>query len=213
MKKTQEMDVRTTLEGLIAKAGEDKILSAKDLVVALEGLQATEEQTGRIYEEIEAHGIHVDVSKITEALKLDEEYDPSNEDLLSVEEPLADLKDLSDGVDTNDPVRMYLKEIGNISMLTATEEQELAYRIRQGDEDAFRRMKRSAMGRRIRELDSFDSTCFRVCAYHLSKFDYFRFPEIYRSIEAKQIADFLAEAVKRERCSLSIINPLKEENV
>ena len=140
MKKTQEMDVRTTLEGLIAKAGEDKILSAKDLVAALEGLQATEEQTGRIYEEIEAHGIHVDVSKITEALKLDEEYDPSSEDLLSVEEPLADLKDLSDGVDTNDPVRMYLKEIGNISMLTATEEQELAYRIRQGDEDAFRRM-------------------------------------------------------------------------
>ena len=75
----------------------------------------------------------------------------------------------------------------------------------------FLRMKRSALGRRIRGLDSFDSTCFRICAYHFSGFDYFRFPEVYRSIEAKEICDFLARVVKSERCSLSIINPLKEE--
>jgi len=79
-------------------------------------------------------------------------------------------------------------------------------------EESFLRMKRSAFGRRIRGLDSFDSTCFRVCAYYFSRFDYFRFPEVYRSIEAKQIAAFLGEAVKRETCTLSIINPLKEEN-
>ena len=79
-------------------------------------------------------------------------------------------------------------------------------------EKNFRRMKRSAFGRRIRALDSFDATCFRVCAYHFSKFDYFRFPEVYRSIEAKEIAAFLEEVVKRERCSLSVITPLKEES-
>ena len=78
-------------------------------------------------------------------------------------------------------------------------------------EQNFLRMKRSAFGRRIRGLDSFDSTCFRICAYHFAGFDYFRFPEVYRSIEAKEIADFLGKVVKRERCSLSIINPLKEE--
>ena len=78
-------------------------------------------------------------------------------------------------------------------------------------EQDFLRMKRSAFGRRIRGLDSFDSTCFRVCAYHFSGFDYFRFPEVYRSIEAGEIADFLGAVVKRERCSLSVINPLKEE--
>ena len=78
-------------------------------------------------------------------------------------------------------------------------------------EKNFRRMKRSAFGRRIRGLDSFDSTCFRICAYHFSGFDYFRFPEVYRSIEAKEIAAFLGTVVKRERCSLSVINPLKEE--
>ena len=42
-------------------------------------------------------------------------------------------------------------------------------------------MKRSAMGRRIRDLDSFDSTCFRVCAYHFDEFDYFDFPAVYQN--------------------------------
>ncbi len=78
-------------------------------------------------------------------------------------------------------------------------------------EKSFQRMKRSAFGRRIRGLDSFDSTCFRLCAYHFSDFDYFRFPEIYRSIEAREIGAFLGAVVKPERCSLSVINPLQKE--
>ena len=75
-------------------------------------------------------------------------------------------------------------------------------------EKNFLRMKRSALGRRIRSLDSFDATCFRICAYHFSGFDYFRFPEIYRSIEATEIQGFLNRVVQPERCSLSVINPL-----
>ena len=78
-------------------------------------------------------------------------------------------------------------------------------------EESFQRMKRSAFGRRIRGLDSFDSTCFRLSAYHFSGFDYFRFPEVYQGIEGKEIVDFLAAVVKRSRCSLSVIKPLKEE--
>lgn len=77
------------------------------------------------------------------------------------------------------------------------------------DEAAFLRMKRSALGRRIRALDSFDATCFRVCAYHFTDFDYFRFPEIYRSIEASEICGFLNRIVKRQRCSLSVIEPIE----
>ena len=73
----------------------------------------------------------------------------------------------------------------------------------------FLRMKRSALGRRIRALDSFDATCFRVCAYHFTDFDYFRFPEVYRSIEATEICGFLNRVVKRERCSLSVIEPIE----
>ena len=76
-------------------------------------------------------------------------------------------------------------------------------------ESRFLRMKRSALGRRIRGLDSFDGTCFRICAYHFSSFDYFRFPEIYHSIEAQEICDFLKRIVTRERACLSVIYPVE----
>ena len=79
-------------------------------------------------------------------------------------------------------------------------------------EEAFRRMKRSAFGRRIRDLDSFDSTCFRLCAYELSEYDYFRFPEIYEQIQREEIQEFLHRVVRAERCSLSVIEPLEEAN-
>ena len=83
--------------------------------------------------------------------------------------------------------------------------------VQQGiDEADFLRMKRSAFGRRIRDLDSFDSTCFRVCAYHLSDFDYFEFPRIYRSIEEAEIRDFLRRVVRKNRCVRGVVNPLKE---
>ena len=76
----------------------------------------------------------------------------------------------------------------------------------------FLRMKRSAFGRRIRDLDSFDSTCFRLCAYQLSDFDYFDFPGIYRSVEVAEIQEFLRRVVRQQRCAMSVINPLKEED-
>ena len=83
---------------------------------------------------------------------------------------------------------------------------------RQGiEKDAFLRMKRSAMGRRIRDLDSFDATCFRLCAYRMTEFDYFRFPELYDKIEAGEVREFLAQVVRPEGCALSVIYPLKEE--
>ena len=80
------------------------------------------------------------------------------------------------------------------------------------DHQDFLRMKRSALGRRIRDLDSFDSTCFRTCAYHLSDFDYFRFPRVYAQIEATEIQDFLKETVREDNCSLSVIYPLNQED-
>ena len=75
-------------------------------------------------------------------------------------------------------------------------------------EEAFLRMKRSALGRRIRALDSFDSTCFRLCAYKMSDFDYFRFPEIYRDIRQEDVLAFIVETVKAEHSVLSVIEPL-----
>ena len=79
------------------------------------------------------------------------------------------------------------------------------------DEAAFLRMKRSALGRRIRALDSFDATCFRVCAYHFSGFDYFRFPDIYRSIDREEIRQFIARIVTEDRSCLSVIRPVSQQ--
>ena len=84
--------------------------------------------------------------------------------------------------------------------------------VREGIPQAdFERMKRSALGRRIRDLDSFESTCFRLCAYHFSGFDYFRFPAVYQAIGPQQILSFLRQVVTAERCCLSVILPFDQE--
>ena len=75
----------------------------------------------------------------------------------------------------------------------------------------FLRMKRSAFGRRIRDLDSFNSTCFRLCAYHFSDYDYFDFSGLYRSVSVAEVLEFLKRVVRRDRCVRGIVNPLKEE--
>ena len=81
-----------------------------------------------------------------------------------------------------------------------------------GVEDAaFLRMKRSALGRRIRDLDSFDSTCFRVCASHMSRFDYFDFPGVYEEVTAEELREFVERVIRPERMSMSIIEPKEEE--
>ena len=84
--------------------------------------------------------------------------------------------------------------------------------VREGiPEGDFRRMNRSALGRRIKGLDSFDSTCFRLCAYHMTGFDYFDFPRIHEAVTAGEVRDFLAEVIRRDNCALSIIHPLNQE--
>ena len=82
--------------------------------------------------------------------------------------------------------------------------------IPQGD---FLRMKRSALGRRVRSLDSFDATCYRICAYHLSGFDYFRFPAIYRDIRAEDVCRFLKTIITQDRMSLAVIYPDRQEEI
>ena len=141
MEKRQNTDVQTTLDALIAKAGDQKLLSANVLLDALEEMQASEPQTDLIYNRIEDCGIRIDVSEITEMLQKTEEQDPSKEELLSVEEEqILEPEEITDILDTSDPVRLYLKEIGNVPMLTSEEEVELARKIRQGDDAAYRRM-------------------------------------------------------------------------
>jgi len=77
-------------------------------------------------------------------------------------------------------------------------------------EEDFLRMKRSALGRRFRSLDSFESTCFRICAYHFSGFDYFRIPGIYQSITREEIREFLQTVVTPQRMCMAVIHPKEE---
>lgn len=77
----------------------------------------------------------------------------------------------------------------------------------------FQRIKRSAIGRRIRDLDSFSATCFRLGANVCDDFDYFRFPEVYETITAEDIRVFLDENIHTHNCSISIITPCKEDEL
>ena len=107
---------------------------------------------------------------------------------------------LTCGGDSEDPVAVRDAIIAQVKTLT-----------RDGlDEKDFLRMKRSALGRRIRDLDSFDSTCFRICAYKLCDYDYFEFPALYETIQKEQICEFLAESIRPEKSSLCVIRPDNE---
>ena len=78
-------------------------------------------------------------------------------------------------------------------------------------EEDFLRMKRSTLGRRIKDLDSFNSTCFRLCAYHFLGFDYMEFPRVFQDIRESELREFLRRVVQRERCCLSVILPEDQE--
>ncbi len=83
---------------------------------------------------------------------------------------------------------------------------------REGVESAYlERMKRSALGRRIRDLDSFSATCFRLCAYHFAGFDYFRFPCCYQRVTTEHLREFFARVATGSRCAMSVIEPLEQE--
>ena len=99
------------------------------------------EQMEKVLEFLEARGVDVlRISGNDEELILDDDADIEKMD--DEEEIELDKIDLSvpEGVSIEDPVRMYLKEIGKVSLLTADEEIELAKRMEQGDEEAKKRL-------------------------------------------------------------------------
>ena len=75
------------------------------------------------------------------------------------------------------------------------------------DEEAFLRVKRSFLGGRFKHLTSFDGTCFRLCAYHLENYDYFDFPTLFEEVTIDEVRRYIADNVRPEKCSLSIVDP------
>ena len=75
------------------------------------------------------------------------------------------------------------------------------------DGQTFARMKKSMMGRRVKDLDSFEATCFRLCAYHFDGFDFFRFPDLFRQVTVEEVLDFLRQNVTAERSAMAVVLP------
>ena len=126
------------VRGLITVARKKKnILEYQEVNDYFADMKLNEEQFDRLLELLEQSG--VDVLRIT-----GEEDDIPDEELLLSDEDEVDMEniDLSvpDGVSIEDPVRMYLKEIGKVPLLSADEESELAQRMEEGDEDAKKRL-------------------------------------------------------------------------
>ncbi|MBQ3216263.1 MAG: insulinase family protein [Oscillospiraceae bacterium] len=80
------------------------------------------------------------------------------------------------------------------------------------DRKLFHRLKKSALGRRTRDLDSFESICYRNCAYQFDGVDYFSFPDAYADVTAEDVEQFLRETVRKEKAAMAVVEPKKKED-
>jgi RNA polymerase primary sigma factor len=118
------------LKELTKKGKQKGVLTYGEIMDALQSVDLLPEQIEEIYDHIQQQGIDI-------VAELDED------NLAQLEQPEEDDDDalkVPEGISVDDPVRMYLKEIGKVSLLTAEEEVELAKRIEKGDELAKRRL-------------------------------------------------------------------------
>ncbi|HCR39365.1 MAG TPA: RNA polymerase subunit sigma-70, partial [Lachnospiraceae bacterium] len=121
------------LKELLAYAEKKKnVLEYQEVNDFFADLELDPQRIEKIYDYLEKH--NVDVLRISEE---DEE-----EDIILDEEEETEPIDLSvpEGINIEDPVRMYLKEIGKVPLLTADEEIELAIKMEEGDENAKKRL-------------------------------------------------------------------------
>jgi len=133
-------DLQTVLQNLIAQGKKDGMIRAADLNSHLEKLQLTPEKIEEIYDRFEAMNIQIVTAELDLDLGdmdgmdsgLDLDMDLTNLE----EEDLVDPVDLAAEYSLDDPVRMYLKEIGQVRLLSAEEEVELAKRVAEGDQYA-----------------------------------------------------------------------------
>ena len=114
----------TRVDELIEKGKAKGVLTYKEVMDTLEELELDPEQIERIYDRFEA--ANIDVVEETNAAE------EIVEDIAEIETEIV----AAEGISIDDPVRMYLKEIGKVPLLTAAEEISIAKRMADGDEEA-----------------------------------------------------------------------------
>jgi len=126
-----ELTLEQVKEQLIEQGKKRSSLTYKEIMEKLAPFDQDPEQMDEFFEQLSELGIEVGNEHEDEMPNPDDEHDEFH---------LDDDLSLPPGIKINDPVRMYLKEIGRVPLLSAEEEIELAKRIEQGDEEAKQRL-------------------------------------------------------------------------
>ena len=142
-KAANEQSNQEKLNALIEEGKKKGSLSSKELLDVLEEMNLEQEQIDKFYDALENLGIDTTEEDALTALPVDE-ISPEMEELEEIEElakeDLVDPESLIENFNIDDPVRMYLKEIGKVPLLSPDEEVDLAMKMAEGDEDAKKRM-------------------------------------------------------------------------